>query len=132
MTIQILKFISIVIASMGVGAIWYGPLFGKQWMRLVGHTEKSIKAGVSKAMQMGLIATTIQVAATIGVVSFLAVNTPVELLQFELFAYVAFVVAQPLNIVIWSKGTWELFWINASHAFVTMLLHLIGAWWFLV
>lgn len=32
------------VASMGVGFLWYGPmLFGKQWMKLMGYTEKSME-----------------------------------------------------------------------------------------
>lgn len=33
------------VASMVVGFLWYSPsLFGKQWMALMGHTEKSLEA----------------------------------------------------------------------------------------
>lgn len=28
-----------------VGSIWYGPLFGKSWMRMNGFTEESLKTG---------------------------------------------------------------------------------------
>jgi len=31
------------IASFIFGFLWYGPLFGKQWMNLMGFTKKSIK-----------------------------------------------------------------------------------------
>lgn len=30
------------ILSMVLGALWYGPIFGKQWMQLVGKTEEEI------------------------------------------------------------------------------------------
>ncbi len=28
-----------------IGAIWYGPLFGRQWRELTGITEETVKAG---------------------------------------------------------------------------------------
>ncbi len=34
-----------VIAPFMLGALWYGPLFGKAWMEEMGFTEESIKAG---------------------------------------------------------------------------------------
>ena len=38
------------IASMIIGALWYGPLFGKQWMALSGKTPADIKAAKAKGM----------------------------------------------------------------------------------
>ncbi|MCL4338254.1 DUF1761 domain-containing protein [Patescibacteria group bacterium] len=41
------NYFSVVIAalvSMLTGFIWYGPLFGKQWMKLAGITEKQMEA----------------------------------------------------------------------------------------
>jgi hypothetical protein len=33
------------IVSMAVGAVWYGPLFGKRWMKEVGFTQEDIESG---------------------------------------------------------------------------------------
>lgn len=38
------------LASMPVGMLWYGPLFGKQWMQLMGFSEKSMAAAKQKNM----------------------------------------------------------------------------------
>lgn len=32
-------------AAMAIGSIWYGPLFGKRWMKLVNLKEKDTKTG---------------------------------------------------------------------------------------
>jgi hypothetical protein len=48
------------VANFIIGALWYGPLFGKTWMRLSGITMESMK-GMSmtpvKAMTLGFIGT---------------------------------------------------------------------------
>ncbi|MEL6610535.1 MAG: DUF1761 domain-containing protein [Bacteroidota bacterium] len=31
------------VAAFGLGGIWYGPVFGAAWMRLVGFTEEDLK-----------------------------------------------------------------------------------------
>lgn len=33
------------VSYMVIGYLWYGPFFGKKWMKLVGVTEKKIKEG---------------------------------------------------------------------------------------
>jgi len=56
-------FIATVI-SFAFGAIWYGPLFGKKWMKLIGFTKKSMKAMKLKpatAMVLGFISTFVMV-----------------------------------------------------------------------
>lgn len=40
-----INFVAILVcgmAAMVVGFLWYGPLFGKEWMKLVGMTEKKM------------------------------------------------------------------------------------------
>lgn len=39
MEINYLGIFGCAVVSMIVGAIWYGPLFGKAWMRIIGATE---------------------------------------------------------------------------------------------
>ena len=38
------------VASMAVGFLWYGQLFGKQWMKLKGYTAEDLK---KEQKQMG-------------------------------------------------------------------------------
>src|SRR5258706_1426327 len=43
-----INYVAVLIAaivSMPLGFLWYGPLFGKQWMKLSGITEAKMKAG---------------------------------------------------------------------------------------
>ena len=35
------------ILPMVIGSLWYGPLFGKMWMKLMGKTEEEIREGLS-------------------------------------------------------------------------------------
>jgi hypothetical protein len=32
------------VLSMAMGALWYGPLFGQRWLRLIGKTEDELEA----------------------------------------------------------------------------------------
>ena len=44
-TINHLAVITAAICSFVLGGIWYGPLFGRAWMKEVGVTEDQLKAG---------------------------------------------------------------------------------------
>lgn len=43
------------VAAMAVGFVWYGPLFGKPWMKLKGYTKESMeKAKKGMGMMYGI------------------------------------------------------------------------------
>jgi len=42
------------IAAMFIGAMWYGPIFGKMWMLYMGKTEEQLKENFNPAKTYGL------------------------------------------------------------------------------
>lgn len=42
------------VAAMIVGALWYGPIFGKMWMGYMGKTEEQLKEGFNPVKTYGL------------------------------------------------------------------------------
>src|SRR3989344_6740442 len=51
------------IASFAIGGIWYGPLFGKMWMGLMGISKdamKSMRLTPTQAMTLGFLFTLLQ------------------------------------------------------------------------
>src|SRR3989344_5945336 len=48
--INYLAVVAAAVASMAIGFVWYGPLFGKQWMALMGFTKESMNAAKAKGM----------------------------------------------------------------------------------
>ena len=48
-----INFIGVAIAGiigMAVGFSWYGPIFGKLWVKLMGFTNEEIEKGQQKSM----------------------------------------------------------------------------------
>ena len=46
-----------VVAAQVLGFLWYGPLFGKQWMAAVGRTEEEVRAeGPGAAIVVAVVA----------------------------------------------------------------------------
>src|SRR3989344_4713354 len=49
--INLMAVVLAAIASMVLGFVWYGPLFGKQWMKLSGMTQKDMETAKKKGME---------------------------------------------------------------------------------
>ena len=48
--LDLLAVVLAVVAAFGLGALWYGPIFGARWQALIGLTDADIEGG-----NMGLI-----------------------------------------------------------------------------
>ena len=57
-----INWIAIVVAAVSafiVGALWYGPLFGKTWQKLAGLSDKYVQNGVAKTFGGAFVLTLI-------------------------------------------------------------------------
>ena len=55
-SINWVALITAAVASMAVGFIWYGPLFGKTWMKLSGLKEMGDKSQMPKTCTIMFVA----------------------------------------------------------------------------
>ena len=44
-----------VIAAQVLGFLWYGPLFGKQWMAAIGKTQEDMSGSAGPAIAIGVV-----------------------------------------------------------------------------
>lgn len=58
--VSILAVILATIAAMAIGSVWYGPLFGKKWMKLVKLSKKDADKNWQKPMLTMLIMALVQ------------------------------------------------------------------------
>lgn len=125
------------VLSMVIGGIWYGPLFGKKWMEIIGSDPKDKKAMAEIQKGMG----------TLYLVQFL-----LSLFQVYVFAYyvkgwsevsgvmnglwiwAAFIVPTLAGSVMWTREKPELkkvrFLIQAGYQLVLFVVFgfILGAW----
>src|SRR3989338_3101979 len=54
-TINYLAVITAAVVNMAIGFLWYGPAFGKTWVKLMGFTPEKLEEMKKKGMTMSLI-----------------------------------------------------------------------------
>ena len=122
------------VASMVIGSIWYGPLFGKIFMREMGMDKWSPekRAEMRKSMVMTYVLQFIASMVMFYVLArFISQHGPISVMQgvtVALWTWIGFVVPVKLGDAIWG-GNMTLFWIGSSNMLATLLASgaIIGA-----
>jgi hypothetical protein len=130
-----------VVASFVFGWLWYGPLFGKTWARLMGMRmdakpdSKFVLRGMA-LMILGTFLTAYVLAHSTNVwrpsVWALGADAPPYVYGFfsGFFTWLGFYVPMLLGSVAWEGKTWKLFGLNAAYHFLNLqLIAMILAYW---
>lgn len=127
MTINYFAILLCSILSMVVGGIWYGPLFGKKWMEVIGVTAKN-----SKAMQQGvghlyLIQFLLTLFQLIVLAYYVNGWTDVSGLTNTMWIWAAFIVPTIAQNSLWTADTrkiaWTRFLIQFGYQFVMFVIY---------
>lgn len=118
-----------------IGFLWYGPLFGKVWVRLMGFTEAQMKEGMKKGMAKPMILNAIANIMTASVFFTIAENlllNPAKAFCFAILAWLGFSMPIYLNDTLWGGKSWRLFWFSATYYLVTLLVCALVYNWFAI
>lgn len=135
MDINIWAVIVAAIASMIIGSIWYGPLFGKIFMKEMGMDKWSKEKMEEEKKKMGMTYF-VQFLASILMFYVLAMLTgKLEMMTLNgglmtaFWVWLGFVVPTKLGDALWG-GNMKLFWIGIGNMLATLLAAgaIIGLW----
>jgi len=112
-TVNYWAVISGAVLSMIIGAIWYGPLFGKKWMEIVGvnpadlEAKKKMQKSAGPLYALQFVLTLFQVL----VLAHLVTDTKlVGGLERSLWIWAAFIIPTLAGAVMWTNETGNLKW----------------------
>lgn len=117
------------ISAMVLGAIWYGPLFGKKWMEIIGATDldkekrKAMqkKAGPLYAVQFVLVLFQILVLAHL-----IADTTQATGVERALWIWVAFIIPTIAGSAMWNNDStavkWSRFLIQSGYQLICFII----------
>ena len=119
------------ISAFFLGWIWYGPLFGKLWMKLNGFTEESIKEG---SMSMPLIMSINFIAVIVsafGMAMFFGSEADLVFgISAGLMIAIFWIATSRLNDVLYEKKPFKLYLINIGYSLViyAVMGAILGVW----
>ena len=118
------------VASMVVGFLWYGPVFGKQWIALMGFTKEAMDAAKQKGMAKAYILMTVGSLVMAYVLAhgltfgnaYLNMYGVAAGLQGAFWYWLGFVAPVLLGAVLWEGKSWKLWFLQAGYYLVSMLV----------
>lgn len=117
------------ILSMVIGAIWYGPLFGKKWLEIVGASEVDLEARKKMQKNAGPLYI-VQFFLTLFQVLILAVmagsSNIFDSLSVSFLVWIAFIVPTLAGSAMWTnepeKQKWARFLLQAGYQLILFIV----------
>ena len=123
--INITAVLAATIVQIVLGVLWYGPFFGKPWMKLAGLTPEKMKEtkkrGMGKTYLMQFIASFLTAFVMAYFVSLLEPYGILEGVQLGFGVWLGFVVTTMLGPVLWLDKPVMLYAIDAGHYLVGLV-----------
>ncbi len=116
------NYFSIIVSAilfMIVGTLWYGPLFGKAWMKLVKKTTSNM-APISMVFVFVTALISSWVLAVL--LKTLLITTPIAALTLGAYVWMGFIATALLHRVLFERSSIALYIINAGYGLTTLLL----------
>jgi hypothetical protein len=104
-----------------VGWLWWGPLFGKTWMRLSGVKMKKKPEGMGGKMLIAFIANVIMAWVLAVLIIITAIGSLGGALMLGFTLWLGLVATVMVGGVLWKNEPWGLFWLNSVGWLVTIL-----------
>ena len=133
-SVNYLAVLAAAIASMVVGFIWYGPLFGKQYMALMNFDKKKIqeakKKGMGKQYTITFLTSLIMGYVIAYFVDYAQASTIAEGVVLGFWLWIGFFATTQLGIVLWEGKPLKLYVIKTLNELVTLavMAAIIAVW----
>lgn len=128
-TVNYLAILVGAILSMVIGAIWYGPLFGKKWMEIIGVSTQDPEANkkMQKAYMPMYVVQFVLTLFQVLVLAHLVADTKiVGGLERSIWIWAAFVIPTMAGAVMWtneqSKNKWARFFIQGGYQLAVFIV----------
>jgi len=113
------------VASFLLGWLWYGPFFGKPWMKLMNfdkNSMKSMKLSPVTAMILGFLTYLIIAYVLAGFISILNAATIVEGMKIAFWIWLGFIATTTLGSFLWEGKSIKLYLLNNAYNLLNILV----------
>ena len=122
------------VASIILGFLWYGPLFGKLWAEMMGFTKKDMEKAKAQGMGKNYFIMTLGTLLTAYVLSkFMDLTGSVGYIDGAILGFwiwLGFMATNTISSVLWEGKSWKLWILNNGHSLLSLLVMgaIIGVW----
>ena len=124
-SINYIAILVVSIVSIVIGWLWYGPIFGKIWVKEAGFTDEMLAQGKTKGMAKSYILTFIFCLISAYVLSYFmivqSVATISSAMSLAFLVWLGFQLPIHLGTVLWDMKSLKLFMLTSVHSLVTLL-----------
>ena len=127
--VNYLAIVVAAVASMVVGFVWYGVLFKKRWMSLMGLTSDSManmKMTANQAYMWQFVASLVMAYVLAHSLLFANAYLNVGAIQAGVMVgfwnWFGFVAPVTIGIVLWENKPWTLWFLNVSNYLVSLIV----------
>lgn len=129
-----INYLAVVVAAavqMALGFLWYGPLFGKQWIKLMGLSMEKLKAmtsssGMTKTYILSAIGSLVMsyvlAHSLVFASSYLQVSGLAAGFTAGFWNWLGFIAPVTLGSVLWEGKSWPLWILNNAYYLVSLLI----------
>ena len=113
------------VAAMVIGYAWYGPVFGKSWMKESGVTAAKIEAGkkdMPKTYGLMFLSSLLQAFVLSVIIGLSGVADIMSAATVALWVWLGFVATVKFSDVLFEGKSQTLFGINAGYTLVTLVV----------
>lgn len=111
------------IAQMVVGFLWYGPLFGKTWMSMMGiNTAGMSREGMGRMYTIQFVGSLITAAVLAKLVGMMGATTLGAGVQAGFWVWLGFVATVTLGSVLYERRSWNLYVLNNGYQLVSLAI----------
>ena len=120
-----LNYLAILVAAVAmyiVGMLWYGPLFGAPWRRLMNIPEGPMRMPAASILAGGFVATLVMAIVLAMFEGALGATTAIGGTILGFWLWLGFVAPVMINTVFYERRPWALYAINVLHYLVALVL----------
>lgn len=125
-TINYLAVLVSAVASMIVGSLWYGPIFGKIWISLSGFTKADMEAakkkGMGKTYFLAFIFSLITAYVLAHFVDYLEATTITLGFIAAFWIWLGFIVPVQSGMFLWEGKSFKLYFLNIAYHIVNLFV----------